>query len=176
MTNLNWRLVAGQETYAAFSFNFLVKKGVITTFNSNGPYNFKRGSTELAKQVQNSQQLIDDLVKGKYIPENIPEGDAGETAQAESPTDETGATGPPASDTASPSTPSEDPVDGSTSQQFNENPMDISYLGPEDEFPMGYLDYQDEYPMGYLGVQDEYSPEDLIPLGYLSPEDEFPAG
>lgn len=98
MTNLNWRLVAGQETYAAFSFNFLVKKGIITTFNSNGPYNVSRADGDLAKQLQASQKKLYEIANGTYIPQEVPQGDVGETAQVESPTDETASTGPAASD------------------------------------------------------------------------------
>jgi len=97
MTNLNWRLVAGQETYAAFSFNFLVKKGSITTFNPNGPYSLNRQDVEQQKKYLELENALWGETHG-YIPEEVPGQDVGETAQVESPTDETAATGPTASD------------------------------------------------------------------------------
>ncbi len=126
MTNLNWRIISGQETYAAFSFNFLVKKGIISTFNPNGPYDVSRADVDLAKQLQDSQRKLYEIANGTYIPEEVPEGAVEETAQVESPTDETGATAPPATDTPPPSAPSEDPVDGGDIQKFDEDPVDVT--------------------------------------------------
>jgi hypothetical protein len=79
MTSLNWRLISGQETYAAFAFNFLVKKSVITTYNKNVPYSLAREDLKHAKELQYMEEF---LAGDKEFQSDI---DADTTAQVEDP-------------------------------------------------------------------------------------------
>lgn len=81
MTSLSWRLISGQETYAAFVFNFLVKKCIVYTSFENVPYSLAR---EDLNQAMNKD--FDKLVAESNYPvqTNIP---AKETLQIEFPED-----------------------------------------------------------------------------------------
>lgn len=77
MLNLSWRLIAGQETYAAFAFNFLVKKAVVEPVNMNVPYSLARQDLEHATSLQELQGA---LFGDEWFQEN---DDSEETAQAD---------------------------------------------------------------------------------------------
>ena len=58
MTNLNWRLVGGQESHVAFTFNFLVKKAHIVLSNENYPYSVRRQDIDLAQAIQELEDAV----------------------------------------------------------------------------------------------------------------------